>query len=116
MSWSYAKNEFGIKARDVIFRECYGKNDSGFFLVDKVETQTPGDGSNGEMTTIYCKKIAHRDGKECRGQVQRRYDVGGLKVVNQKFIDDLYEASVKEAESMRATLTGILEDVNALNV
>lgn len=115
MSWSYAKNEFGIKEGNVIWRNCRSKNDSGYFLVTKV-VENDSNPTYGIQTMIHCKKIAHIDGRDCRGQVERHYDVGGLKVVNQKFIDDLYEASVKEAESMRATLTGILEDVNALNV
>ena len=113
-NWTYAPNEFGIKAGDVVFRHVNCKSDSGFFLVEKVTEDLFRD--NGVRTTITCKKIAHLDGKECRGQVNRRYDVGGLKVVNQKFIDETYAKAIEEAEVMRTTITAILEDINALNI
>lgn len=113
-AWTYSKNTQGIKDGDVVHRDFRGENDSGFFLVDTVETDTPGNGSNGVRTTVKCRKIAYNNGTECRGQVLRSYDVDGLKVVNKKYIDDIFDKAVADAEVRRATMTGILEDIDAL--
>lgn len=113
----YAKNTQGIKKGDLVFRDRRTKTDSGYFFVEEVEEHVRPHSNPPNQTEIRicARKVAYRDGKQCRGRI-REFAVETCQKVDALFIDQAFKAEMETAAKKRDKLMNILEELRELNV